>query len=381
LIFSHGLGGSRNSYSHLCGSLASHGLVVLAPDHRDGSQPISHIRAIGNLEARIVDYRCVSHKPGREVYNARDEQLKIRLWELGLVYESLLKINNCEEVSNLNFDMKSKVDVEYTNPLSIFHNNLDIRPGSVTWAGHSFGAATIVQLIKSVFYFPRIQTPIYIPSSTSLRSQITSITPIILLDLWALPLNSPSTSSLQIQPLPCFSPSGPGGSSALAILSEAFVKWRANLRDVKKVVSDPFTGEKNITRPSAHVFYPLKSAHLGQSDFGLLFPNVTKYLAKAEEPERTLRLNVRAILEVLRGAGVCVAETSLADMEEQMDSELEKNEQTRNDYKILDRNEGIVKGWVSLSTQDDIDESLQSEEAERVVSVERERSKNSIVSG
>jgi len=146
-------------------------------------------------------------------------------------------------------------------------------------------------------------------------------------------------------------------------------------------VSDPFTREKDITRPSAHVFYPLKSAHLGQSDFGLLFPNVTKYLAKADEPERTLRLNVRAILEVLRGAGVCVAETSLADMEEQMDSELEKNEQTRKDYKILDRSKGTVKIWVSLSTQDDTDESMQSEAAERVVSVERERSKDSIVNG
>lgn len=30
MIFSHGLGGTRNMYSHICGSLASHGVVVSA---------------------------------------------------------------------------------------------------------------------------------------------------------------------------------------------------------------------------------------------------------------------------------------------------------------------------------------------------------------
>lgn len=37
MVFSHGLGGSRNSYCHLLGSLASHGVVVVAAEHRDGS--------------------------------------------------------------------------------------------------------------------------------------------------------------------------------------------------------------------------------------------------------------------------------------------------------------------------------------------------------
>ena len=46
MVFSHGLGGSRNAYSHLVGSIASHGMIVIAPEHRDGSTPISYIRDV-----------------------------------------------------------------------------------------------------------------------------------------------------------------------------------------------------------------------------------------------------------------------------------------------------------------------------------------------
>ncbi|KAK6539466.1 hypothetical protein TWF694_009689 [Orbilia ellipsospora] len=44
VIFSHGLAGTRNTYSYLTASLASHGAVVLCPEHRDGSAPASFIR-------------------------------------------------------------------------------------------------------------------------------------------------------------------------------------------------------------------------------------------------------------------------------------------------------------------------------------------------
>lgn len=80
MMFSHGLGGSKNAYSHICGSLASHGVVVVAPDHRDGSSPLSIHQTPGEKEKiKRVEYRKIAHKASTEVYEARDEQLRIRL--------------------------------------------------------------------------------------------------------------------------------------------------------------------------------------------------------------------------------------------------------------------------------------------------------------
>ena len=94
MLFSHGLGGSRNAYSHICGSLASHGIVVVAPDHRDGSAPISFIHGSGSAKPiKSVDYKRIDHKPSSDVYAARDEQLRVRLSEMGLVRSALLKID------------------------------------------------------------------------------------------------------------------------------------------------------------------------------------------------------------------------------------------------------------------------------------------------
>ena len=41
LLFSHGLGDTRTAYSTVCGEFASHGFIVCAVEHRDGSGPRS----------------------------------------------------------------------------------------------------------------------------------------------------------------------------------------------------------------------------------------------------------------------------------------------------------------------------------------------------
>src|ERR1700712_2504332 len=153
VVFSHGLGGSRNAYSHICGSLASHGIVVMAADHRDSSAPISYIRATEKTEARAVGYLKLSHTPSPEVYQARDRQLKIRLWELGLLHDAIVKIDlgKCPENLDPNTIHKGK----RTEIINIFKDQLDLhQPGSIIWAGHSFGATTMVQFMKSVYHGP-----------------------------------------------------------------------------------------------------------------------------------------------------------------------------------------------------------------------------------
>lgn len=379
MVFSHGLGGSRNAYSHLLGSLSSHGVVVVAPDHRDGSAPMALIKsAKGGETVKRVEYRAMPHKPSPEVEEGRNQQLRIRLWELGLAHEAMLKIDRGDEMVNLLASDQLPV-----NDLSMFCSTLDLHePGSITWAGHSFGAATVVQFVKSVFWRPSQSQrtepylagyrPLYAPSAEShIVHQITPKSPLTLLDLWTLPLRGNPTRWLWNKPLPSHAPDGPGGANLLAILSEAFFKWRGNLTQMKRVLSsDPSTEHRApSSKPGPRIFYPVSSAHLSQSDFGILFPRVTKMIFKADDPERTLRLNTRAILQVMRANDIQVADTSTIDMEEEeravgkvrngvtnghMNGMVGKEDGStaRQDWKIL-ATDGSVHGWISLSLDED----------------------------
>ena len=381
MVFSHGLGGSRNGYSHITGSLASHGLVVVAPEHRDGSVPVSFV---GGPAGQAIHYKPISHTKSREVEEARDEQLKTRLWELGLIHEALIKIDYGDKLSNILVDTQKASGSEAANDMPTFADALDVHtPGRIAWGGHSMGAATIVQFVKSVFYRPSTSTPssykpLYTPAEDSaIVGQITPSTSVSLLDPWALPLRSAATHWLWDKPMPCYDVDGPGGSNLLVVFSEAFFKWRGNLEPVKRAVSEAPSQEvpslKEKTPP--HIFYPLHSAHLSQSDFGILFPWLTKKVFKAEEPERTLRLNVRAILEMLRQNGREIANTSVVDMEEDRNSALEatsnghgngntedesngqaksklnsENKSVGQDRKILS-NDGSIRGWIALNIE------------------------------
>ncbi|KAF2751395.1 hypothetical protein M011DRAFT_394765 [Sporormia fimetaria CBS 119925] len=344
MIFSHGLGGSRNAYSHLVGSLASHGMVVIAPDHRDGSAPISFIHTPGEKEELTrVEYRKIAHKASTEVYQSRDEQLQIRMWELGLIHDAVVKMDQRIALSNVADDHKKH------SGLTMFAHKLDVHePGSIAFGGHSFGAATTVQFIKSVFYRNASDDPTYKPlftpsDSSNIAKQITPTTPTVLLDLWGLPIQSPSTTWLKSQPMPAYH-SLNGGRNILAILSEAFFKWSSNLQQTKAVVAKPANADPQ--QPGPHIFYPIASAHLSQSDFGILFPWLTTKVFGAKEPERVLKLNVRAILQVLRDSGVEVADTSVTDMEVR-----EEDKKGVHDTRILSRNKDTVRGWISLSTE------------------------------
>ncbi|KAF2758556.1 hypothetical protein EJ05DRAFT_500075 [Pseudovirgaria hyperparasitica] len=367
MIFSHGLGGSRNAYSHLCGSLASHGMVVIATDHRDGSAPTAHIRATEKTKARTIPYIRMSHNPSPELWRARDEQLRTRLWEMGLVHDAIVKIDTGSAPKNMDPNSVSWRRNDVNEVLSMFKDTLAVHnPGSIAFAGHSFGGATVYQFLKSVFYRPDPEkegfSPLYTPlESSSLVRQITPHTPATLLDPWCLPMQSPSTAWLWSKPLPCFTPGGPGGANLLAILSEGFFKWSEHLAVTMQAVSEnPAAPPKNPAQAPPHLFYPVGSAHLSQSDFSILFPWLTKKMFKAEDPERMLKLNVRAILQVLRQSGFDVAPTSVIDREEEEhnnDAQVVVNDDQRGDWKILDT-KGGVKGWVALRTTDDSEEVL-----------------------
>jgi len=348
-MFSHGLGGTRNAYSHICGSLASHGVVVIAPDHRDGSSPLSiyHSPEDKSKDKR-VEYKSIAHKPSTEVYEARDEQLRIRMSELGLIYDALLKIDEGRQVKNVAPDHHRKGGKDM---LSTFSHLLNVHePGSVSFAGHSFGACTMVQFVKSVYYRPgqpiANYKPLYTPSAdSSLVRQITPANPVALLDLWTLPIQSPDTAWLRAQPMPSYD-APTGGKNLLAILSEGFYKWTSNFNEVQRTLAKPSNAKsKHPNQSGPHIFYPTSSAHLSQSDFGVLFPWVTTKIFGVKEPERVLKLNTRAILQVLRESGIRVANTSAQDLE--IDVATAKDKSLGQDTMIFRKDS--VRDWVNLT--------------------------------
>lgn len=379
LIFAHGLGGSRNAYSHLLASLASHGVIAIATDHRDGSAPLSIIRNIDGTRIKVVEYLPLPHVHSPVVEDGRDKQLRIRLYELGTIYEALQKIDRGEHLTNIASQQPAEAN------LSMFASMLDVHtPGRVSWSGHSFGAATMVQLFKSVLYRTESHSAssyqLFDPlESSSISWQITPESHLSLLDLWCSPLRSSKTGWLWNRPLPCYSRSGPGGSNLVAILSESFFKWRANLDLTKHIVFPPL-GKSD---PSAtgfappHAFHRLASAHLSQSDFGLLSPWLTKRFLKADEPIRTLGLNARAILEVMRRSGIEVGPISSSEMEEDAvtNAATEEHKQVYNgqDHRILAK-DGCLKGWVAIEPpgegrMEDIGEGVNTKTSEKAYPV------------
>lgn len=361
MIFSHGLGGTRLAYSHICGSMASYGMVVIVPEHRDGSAPVTFIKsgststeteikgptpgsnepgidassAEGDAPRVQIDHTSYPHTVTDETADGRNRQLEIRLWELSLIYSAVAKLDVGEipvGTSMFDADVKTRDSL-----LSAFQEKLDIRtPGRLIWAGHSFGSSTMIQMIKSVYYAKNPPAsspgqPLYTPDlsagpattgSLSLAEQITATTPLLLLDIWCLPLLGKRTRPLWKQPLPQI---GTGNADRVFIvMSENFFKWRENMEGVRRVLSKDPGQHKNsdmeavfgTSRPSSPdsndpvavvrgntkppIYYVKGSAHLNQSDFGILFPRAIK---KGADPELILDLNVRAACQWLRESG------------------------------------------------------------------------------
>ncbi|KAG5925385.1 hypothetical protein E4U42_004337 [Claviceps africana] len=368
MVFSHGLGGGRNSYSYIAGSLASHGVVVFCPEHRDGSAAVSFIRtpsrppgrSSSSHTHRVVPYNRISHQVTPAVYEAREDQLRIRMWELGLVHDAILAIDRGRCPTNMNLT---------TPTLAHLAGRLDVHePGRIVFGGHSFGATTMHQFLKCNYHadapeVAAMKNPLYSPArGSALRSQITHKNPTMLLDMWCLPILAPNSAPLLKLPLPVYAPvpTAPGGAALLAVESEAFHNWTEHLHVKAKLLSpDPscavvtpqlYARPGAVQLPAPGFFYVVGSAHLSQSDFGILFPWLTKKIFDADQPERTLRLNLRAQLQLLRANGVAVAPTHPDDLAEGGAAVDESPGGVTDDKAILDHRPGAVDHWRWIDT-------------------------------
>lgn len=302
ILFSHGLGGTRTMYSSVCGEFASYGFVVCAVEHRDGSGPrtyINHAKSgtgtmLEREKAGYVDHRPEDKKRGYDIMDylfpkdnpydtspngkkgvdreLRSAQIDLRMAELEEAYEVMKEIcsGHGQKVADRNLRRKgykassshglSGVDwSKWKDRFELHH---------VTVCGHSFGAATAIEMLRHDDRFN------YVGQG-------------IIYDIWGA-----GTTPAEEE-----APHHRIHTPLLAINSEAFTYWPSNFELVESLIKEA------QAEPSASPSWLMTlrgTVHISQSDFSLLYPHVCSIFLKAvANPRRALDLNINASLEFL----------------------------------------------------------------------------------
>ncbi|CCD70130.1 1-alkyl-2-acetylglycerophosphocholine esterase [Caenorhabditis elegans] len=220
LVFSHGLGGSRTFYSTYCTSLASHGYVVAAVEHRDSSACWTYklVEKNGTLVEKPMKIKLVDR-------NDKD-QFKIRNEQVGKRAEECAKaVKILEQLDSGN--VKDKVIIGNNANLEFFKNKLLTTTASII--GHSFGGAT------------------------SIASSSSDFQKAIVLDGWMYPLDQNQQEQAK-QPI--------------MFLNVGDWQWNENLEVMRKILPN---NEGNILLTLSG------AVHQSFTDFPFVFPN---WLAK-----------------------------------------------------------------------------------------------------
>jgi len=134
IVFSHGMGCSRFAYSRICTDLASHGFVVAATEHRDGSGAVSFTME-GGVKNWIPHRRITDME---KEYTVRNQQLNFRVAEIRRTMDLVIRLNNGGTVENV---LSNAKDFDH----SIFKNSMEV--SKPVLAGHSYGGATTLMTL------------------------------------------------------------------------------------------------------------------------------------------------------------------------------------------------------------------------------------------
>lgn len=134
VVFSHGMGCSRFAYSRICTDIASHGFIVAATEHRDGSAALSYTMERG--EKIWINHRRI--EDGEKEYSVRNGQLKLRIAEVVRTLNLMEELNKGSNITNVLEDAS-----EYK--LEVFKNMMDLSKPILT--GHSYGGATTMMTL------------------------------------------------------------------------------------------------------------------------------------------------------------------------------------------------------------------------------------------
>lgn len=300
IMFSHGLGGTRTMYSTLCGEFASYGFVVCAVEHRDGSAPRSYVNhaktGYGSRKEReeggrvdhwhaeqrhgydVVDYMFPQDNPLDSGPNnpkgvdteLRGAQIDLRMAEIEEAFRimSVIAAGDGEQIATYNMRRKG-----FKGASSFGLDGVDwkswqgrVKLDHVTACGHSFGAATTVEMLRSKARFPYFSQG-------------------IIYDIWGAGTRDTNEED----------PSHRIQVPLLAINSEAFTYWPSNFDKVDGMVKETQSAPEAAP---AWLMTVRGTVHISQSDFVLLYPNLSSLFLKAvASPRRALDINVNASLE------------------------------------------------------------------------------------
>ncbi|KAF1851160.1 uncharacterized protein K460DRAFT_328870 [Cucurbitaria berberidis CBS 394.84] len=143
VVFTHGMAGMSQSYSHYLGSIASHGYVVAAVEHRDGSGPGTIIHHPNGTEKEVwhLKLKDLESNPPMTDLDLKAAQLAFRQIEI----QETIKL-----FAQLNAGDPPFVNLKPDSPresLPGFNHRLNL--SSVTVAGHSYGATGVLQALKA----------------------------------------------------------------------------------------------------------------------------------------------------------------------------------------------------------------------------------------
>eukprot|EP00090_Calanus_glacialis_P009424 TRINITY_DN17792_c0_g1_i1.p1 TRINITY_DN17792_c0_g1~~TRINITY_DN17792_c0_g1_i1.p1 ORF type:complete len:439 (+),score=123.75 TRINITY_DN17792_c0_g1_i1:76-1392(+) len=134
IVFSHGMGCNRFAYSRICTDLASHGFVVAATEHRDGSGSLSFTMEGGTKN--WIPHRRITD--AEKEYTVRNQQLHFRVAEVKRTMDLVLKLNNGGDCVNI---LQEGADYD----VSMFKNSMEA--SKPVLAGHSYGGATTLMAL------------------------------------------------------------------------------------------------------------------------------------------------------------------------------------------------------------------------------------------
>ncbi|OCF40122.1 hypothetical protein I317_06073 [Kwoniella heveanensis CBS 569] len=217
VIFSHGLAGTRHTYSQFCAGLASEGYVVLALEHRDGSGPAVCLPG----ESRVMHYIRRSDLKWAEgedksLTHFRTLQLDIRSREIYEAYHSFKKLlapgASLPKASVSDSGLDKKGLAKRDEWIKTLEGKVDAEDLRLT--GHSFGGGTVLHIL---------QTPSPDPLLPALP-----IKQAIALDPWLEPIPLPSSSTKAHPAMP----------PLLVINSIGFTEWSVHFKRLMGMIKE-----------------------------------------------------------------------------------------------------------------------------------------------